>query len=106
MVRADGQFPVAAVDQHREADDARAAEVDDRVEGGADGPAGVQDVVDQHHDFVVDAGAGQLRGVRRTHGLVGRSSRNMVTSNWPTMAAGSTVGSAAAILAARRTARG
>ncbi len=70
VVRADGQFPVAAVDQHRKADDARAAEVDDRVEGGPDGPAGVQDVVNQHHNLVVDAGAGKLGGVRRAHGLV------------------------------------
>ena len=61
MVRADGQFAVAAVDQHREADDPRAAEVNDRVEGGPDGPAGIQDVVNQHHDLVVDAGPGKLR---------------------------------------------
>ena len=70
VVGADGQFPVAAVDQHGEADDARAAEVDDGVQGGADGAAGVEDVVDQHHDLVVDAGARQLGGVRRAGGLV------------------------------------
>ena len=46
------------------------AEVDDGVQGCPDGAAGIQDVVDQHHNFVVDAGARQLGGVRRAGGLV------------------------------------
>ena len=62
MVGADGQFPVAPVDEYGEADDPGPAEVDQCVQGRADGPAGIQDVVDQHHDFVVDPGAGQLVG--------------------------------------------
>ena len=33
---------------------ARPAEVDERIERGADGTAGVEDVVDQHDDLVVD----------------------------------------------------
>ncbi len=39
MVCADRQFTVAAVDQDSEPDDPRAAEVDQGVQGGADGPA-------------------------------------------------------------------
>ena len=46
------------------------AEVNEGVQGGADGAAGVQDVIDQDHDLVVDAGPRQLRGVRRPGGLV------------------------------------
>ena len=56
VVGADGKFAVAAVNQHGQADDARAAQVGDGVQGGADGAPGVQHVVDQHHDLVVDAG--------------------------------------------------
>ena len=97
MVGADGQLPVAAVDQHGQPHDARAAEVDDGVQGGADGAAGVEDVVDQHHGLAVDAGARQLGGDGGRVGWCERSSRYMVTSSWPTMAAASTVGSAAAI---------
>ena len=106
MVGADGQFTVAAVDHDGEPDDARAPEVHDGIEGRADGPAGVEDVIDQDHHLVVDAGARQLRGYGGRVGWWERSSRNMVTSSWPTMAAASTVGSAAAIFLASRTASG
>ena len=51
---------MAAVDQHRELHGAGPAEVAQRVEGGPDGPARVEDVVDQHHDLVVDARRGDL----------------------------------------------
>ncbi len=107
VVGPDGKLAVAAVDQHGEPDDARAAEVDEGVQGGADGAAGVQDVIDEDHDLVVDARSGAAGW--GSGGLVGwwdRSSRNMVTSSWPTMAAASTVGSAAAIFWASRTASG
>ena len=70
MVGADRQFPVAAVNQDGEADDPRTAEVDQGVQGGADGAARVEDVVDEHNNLVVDPGARQLGGVRRARGLV------------------------------------
>ena len=47
-VAADRQLAMAPVHQHRQADRCRAAQVADGVEGRADGPAGEQDVVDQH----------------------------------------------------------
>src|ERR1051325_3272795 len=53
-VGVDGELAVAAVDQHGQHDLARAAEVDQGVGRGAHGAAGVEDVVDQHHDLVVD----------------------------------------------------
>ena len=71
VVGADGKFAVAPVDQDGQAHDARPAEVHERVQGGADGAAGVQDVVDQDNNLVVDAGQRQLRVVRRPGGLVG-----------------------------------
>ena len=68
-----------------------AAEVNgDRVEGGPDGPSEYRTSYNQHHHLVVDAGAGKLGGVGRAHSWCERSSRNMVTSSWPTIAAGST----------------
>ena len=45
VVGLDRELAVAAVDEDREADRARPAEVDDAVERGADGAAGVEDVV-------------------------------------------------------------
>ena len=48
-VGADRQLAVAAVDQHRELDRLRPAELGERVERGADGAAGEEHVVDEHH---------------------------------------------------------
>ncbi len=45
---------MAAVDQHRELDLRRAAVVEDLVDRGADGAAGVEDVVDDHDRAAVD----------------------------------------------------
>lgn len=41
----DGQFAVASVDEHSELNAARTAVVEERVEGGANGTAGVEDIV-------------------------------------------------------------
>ena len=46
----DGQLPVAAVDEDRELDRPGATELGERVHGGAHGAAGVEHVVDEHHD--------------------------------------------------------
>jgi hypothetical protein len=56
-----GQFAAAAVHQHRQLDAGRPAEVEQFVEHGADGAAGVQHVVQQHDVRAVD--------VERQHGL-------------------------------------
>ena len=58
----DRQLAVAAVDQHRELDGARPAEVVERVERGADGAAGEEHVVDQHDDLAVDPAGRDLGG--------------------------------------------
>ncbi|GMA85112.1 hypothetical protein GCM10025868_03620 [Angustibacter aerolatus] len=55
-----GRLAVAAVDQHGEADGARAADVLQGVERGADGAPAVEDVVDQHDRAAVDAALGDL----------------------------------------------
>ena len=55
VVGADGQLAVAPVDQHRELDAARPAEVEERVDGRADGAPGVEHVVDEHDGGVVEA---------------------------------------------------
>src|SRR6202035_3031867 len=47
VVRTNRQLAVPAVDQAHELDGARPTQVDQRVEGRADGAAGVQDIVDQ-----------------------------------------------------------
>ena len=54
VVGADGQLAVAAVHEHGELDARRAAEVDELVEGGADGAAGEEHVVHEHHRAAVD----------------------------------------------------
>ena len=61
-VGADRQLAVAAVDQHREPDGPRAADVVHRVERGADRAAGEQHVVDEHDDLAVDAAVRDLGG--------------------------------------------
>ena len=55
-VGADRQLAVAAVDEDGEADGARAAVIGQRVEGGADGAAGVEDVVDEDDGAAGDLG--------------------------------------------------
>src|SRR5258706_666433 len=53
-IRLNGQLAMAAVDEHGELDGLGAAEVDELVEGGAHGAAGVEDVVAEHDDAVVE----------------------------------------------------
>ena len=60
VVGADRQLAVAAVDEHRQLDGARAADVAQRVERGADRAAGEEHVVDEDHQRVVDAAGGDL----------------------------------------------
>src|SRR2546428_5268338 len=50
----DGQLAMPAIDQHRQHDRARTPEIDQRVERRANRAAGIENIVDQHHDFVVD----------------------------------------------------
>ena len=61
----DRQLAVAAVDEDGELDRAGPAEVAQRVERRAHRAAGVEDVVDEHDEPVVDAGVGQHRGLQR-----------------------------------------
>src|SRR3989338_4206731 len=49
-----GKFPPAAVDQDGQVDELRAAQVDQVIDGGAHGPAGVQDVIHQDNRFIGD----------------------------------------------------
>ena len=79
-VGADRQLAVAAVDQDREPDRPRAADVVERVERGADGAAGEQHVVDEDDDLAVDAarrdlGRQRARGPASSAGRRGTSSR-------------------------------
>ena len=67
MVGPNRQFAVAAVDQHGQPHRTGSAEVSERVERGPDGASGVQHVVDEHHDLVVDAVGGNRRGRGRAH---------------------------------------
>ena len=62
-------MPVPAVDQHGELDRAWPAEVGERIEGGPDGPAGEQHVVDQDHQLAVDAASRLHRAAERPAGL-------------------------------------
>src|SRR5262245_50306283 len=71
----DRQLPVSTVDHHGELDRARAAEVDQRVHGGAHGPPGEQHVVDQDRDLAVDVDR-DVRG--RAHHRLGRDGREIV----------------------------
>src|SRR5690606_227475 len=54
VVRLDRQLAMSPIDQHGELDRARTAEVDERVERRPDRPAGVEHVVDEQDDAVVD----------------------------------------------------
>ncbi len=57
-LRADGQLAAAAIDQHRQIDARRTAEVEQLVHRCADGATGVQHVVDEQHGLIGD-GHGQ-----------------------------------------------
>ena len=52
----DGELAMPAVHHHRQADRPRPAVIGQRVQGGADGAPGVEDVVDQDHGPVGDLG--------------------------------------------------
>ena len=56
VVGPDRQFPMPAVDEHRELHRARATQLEQCLERGPRGAAGEQDVVDEHHDAVGDVG--------------------------------------------------
>ena len=91
-----------AVDQHREPNRLRPAEVVHGVEGGADRAAGEEHVVDEHDDLAVDAPGGDLRGIR-----VGRAASEVVAVHRHVERADrDSTSSTAAILAAMRRARG
>jgi len=87
VVRANRQLPVPPVDEDGQLDGARAADVAEGVQRRPDGTAGVEDVVDQDHDLVVDArgrdlGMAQCPGrpqpqVIPVHGDVERAGRNL-----------------------------
>ncbi len=66
--RLDGQLAVAPVDQHQQLHAGRAAVIEQRVQGGPDGAAGVEDVVHQD-DVLAGDRKRDVRGVH--HGLVG-----------------------------------
>ena len=55
--------------QDRETDRSGPAQLRQGVEGGADGPAGVEHVVDEHDDLVVDPGLGDAGAVCRPRRL-------------------------------------
>ena len=69
MVGADRELAVPPVDQHGEPDRRGPAEVVHRVQGGPDGAAGEEHVVDEHHDLAVDAAGRHLRVVRTAGGV-------------------------------------
>ncbi len=103
-VRADRQLAVAAVDEHREPDRLRAAEVVHRVERGPDRAAGEQHVVDQDDDLAVDAARGDL-GAAAACGP-GASGGRRGTSSRRASRRAPTTPSTASILAAIRWASG
>lgn len=64
-IGADRQFPVTAVDQDRELNRARAAQVTQCVEGGADGAPGEEHIVDQDDERVLDTALGHRGAFQR-----------------------------------------
>src|SRR5207245_2501412 len=63
VVGADRQLAMTPIDEDRELDRLRAPEVDERVHGGADGPAGEEHVVHEEDPLAVDG----ERDVRAVH---------------------------------------
>ena len=57
----DGQLPMAAVDEYRQLHAARAAVIEQGVERGADGAAGIEHVVAQDHVAAFDVEADGAR---------------------------------------------
>lgn len=66
VLRFDRHFSVPAVDQHAQRDALRPPQVKQAIHGGADRPAGVKDVIDQHEIHAVH-GEIDVRGLQ--HGL-------------------------------------
>ena len=54
IIGADRQFPVAAVDQYGQLHAARPAQIDQGVHRRTNGPAGIEDIIDQHDPFVIE----------------------------------------------------
>lgn len=62
-LRFNGHFAVAAIDEDAERDALRAPQIEKPVHGGADGAAGVEDVVHEDEIHAVDA-KGDVRGLK------------------------------------------
>ena len=101
VVGPDRQLAVATVHQHGQPDRPRPAEVAQGIQGGPHRTAGVEHVIDQHHDPVVHRAGTSVWPTGRV-GCRRRSSRYMVTSSAPT---GISVPSTSAIAAASRWAK-
>jgi hypothetical protein len=84
VVGADRELAVTAVDQADQLDGAWSAQVDQRVQGGARGAAGVQHVVDQDDRLVrdVDRDAGRAQGARRVLVDVVALQRDVELTEW------------------------
>ena len=54
IIGTEGEFAMAPVDQYRQLDLSGTPEIDQLIDGGADGPPGKQHVVAQHQFFAVD----------------------------------------------------
>ena len=63
ILRFDGHFAVAAVDEHAERNALGPAEVEEAIHGGANGAPGVEDIVDEHEIHAVD-GKIDVRGLQ------------------------------------------
>src|SRR5687767_14622551 len=61
-VRPDRQLPVPPVDQDGEADRLRPAQIEQGIKSGPDGPARIEDVIDDDHDASIEIG-GHGRGL-------------------------------------------
>jgi hypothetical protein len=65
VVGPDRQLAVPAVDEHRQLHRAGSAVVGEGVERGPHGAAGHQDVVDEHHERVVEPAVGDVGALQR-----------------------------------------
>ena len=75
IVGAQRQFAVAAVDQHRQLHHPRPAHVAQRVQRGAHRAPGVQHVVDEDHQRVVDTAGRNRGGLQRPRRLAASDRR-------------------------------
>src|SRR5713226_9601106 len=64
VVGSDGQLAMASVDEHRQLNRARPAEVEQRVHRGPCRSSAVNHVVDEHDNLAVDVGHVRLEAVR------------------------------------------